>query len=236
MELIVEPVYAVPGMSMGRLYVIAGSDGLALVDASLSPRTPQRLEPQLLQEGYKLDDIRHILITHAHPDHLGGLAAFQRTANARTYVHHRDASVVRGEMPMVRPRRETLRGLSRLMSAMLAPPPATPARVDVELKGGQTLDEILPGLEVVETFGHSPGHVCFWWPEKRLLFGGDVVMHLPWGLALPFAAFSVDMQAAKRSVYRATDLNPDILCPGHGAPIIGGAGAALRAFAERMKI
>lgn len=236
MELIVEPIYAVPGMSVGRLYLIVGNDGLALVDTSLSPQTPQRLEAQLRRQGYKLEDIRHILITHAHPDHIGGLAAFQRAANARTYVHRRDAPVVRGEMPQVRPRPEELRGFARLMSAGPAMPLPTPARVDMELKGGHTLDEILPGLEVVETFGHSPGHVCFWWPEKRLLFGGDVVMRLPWGLALPFAAFTPDMQAARRSVYRVADLRPDILCPGHGAPIIGGAGAALRAFAERLQI
>lgn len=236
MNLIVEPVYAVPGMSPGRLYVIEVEDGLALVDTSLSPQTPQRLEPQLHQQGYKLDDIRYILLTHAHPDHYGGLAAFQRVTNTRTYVHRRDAPVVRGEMPMVRPRREDLSGIARLISAGPTMPPPTPARVDVEIKGGDILDAILPGLEVIETFGHSPGHVCFWWPEKRLLFGGDVVMHLPWGLSLPFAAYTADMQAAKRSVYRVADLQPDILCPGHGAPIMGGAGTKLRALAERLII
>ncbi|MBI5670493.1 MAG: MBL fold metallo-hydrolase [Chloroflexi bacterium] len=235
MLLIAESVYAVPGMSVGRIYVIAGRDGLALVDTSLSPQTPERLEPQLHRHGYTLDDIRHILITHAHPDHIGGLAAFQQRINARTAVHRRDAPIVRGEQPQPRPRPEDVRDLSRLMLYGPTMPPPIPARVDRELTGGDTLDEILPGLEVVETFGHSPGHVAFWWPDKRLLFAGDVVMHLPWTLALPIAAFTQDMAEEKRSVLKIADLNPDILCPGHGRPITGGAGAALRRLAQRLK-
>src|SRR5512145_2171326 len=165
MQPIVEAVYAVPGMSVGRIYIITGRDGLALVDTSLSPATPARLEPQLQQQGYTLTDIRHILITHAHPDHIGGLAAFQQRTNARTYVHRRDAPAVRGESPLVRPRREAVRGFAKLMSYGPTFAPPLPARVDVELKGGEKLDSILPGLEVVEMVGHSPGHVGFWWPE-----------------------------------------------------------------------
>lgn len=236
MQPITDCVYAVPGMSIGRIYIITGNDGLAVVDTSLSPQTPQRLQPQLRALAYDLGDIRHILITHAHPDHIGGLAAFQQVANPRTYIHRRDAPVVRGESPMVRPRREDLRGVFRLMSYTGGFAPPNPARVDVDLKEGDILDAILPGLQVVETFGHSPGHVAFWWPEKRLVFGGDVVMHMPWGLTLPIAAFTPDMAEAKRSVLKVAELNPDILCPGHGAPIVGGAGAKLRAFAARLKL
>lgn len=235
MRPLIESIYAVPGMSTGRIYVIVGHDGLTLIDTSLSPQTPRRLEPQLQKRSFQLDDIRHILITHAHPDHLGGLADFQRRTKARTCAHRRDAPVIRGEMTLVRPRREYLTGLARLMSYGPTMPPPAPARVDVELSGGQVLDEVLPGLQVIETPGHSPGHIAFWWPEKRLLFGGDVMMHLPWGLALPVAAFTPDMAEARRSVRKVADLDVDILCLGHGAPIVGGAAARIRAFAGSLR-
>ncbi|MCB9452252.1 MAG: MBL fold metallo-hydrolase [Anaerolineaceae bacterium] len=234
MEKITDHIYAVPGMSVGRIYIIAGSDGLTLIDTSLSPQTPQKLEPQLKMMGYQLSDIHHILITHAHPDHLGGLAAFQSLTNAHTGIHHRDAAVVRGAIAP-RPRPEQLRGFARLMASFPAMSPPPPARVDVEFKEGDKLDDILPGLEVVETFGHSPGHVSYWWSERRVLFCGDGVMRLPWGLALPIAAFTPDMAMAKQSVRKIAALNPDILCMGHGRPIIGGAGEKLQAFAAGLR-
>ncbi|MBZ0277517.1 MAG: MBL fold metallo-hydrolase [Anaerolineae bacterium] len=234
MKQLTDRIYAVPGMSPGRIYVIRGKDGLALVDTSMAANTPQRLEPQLKAAGYALNDIHDILITHAHPDHLGGLRAFQQVTNARTGIHHRDASVTRGEMAFVRPRPADVHGLSMPMAygPTMSPPP--PARVDVEFQERYALDEILPGLVVIETFGHSPGHVSYWWPEKRVLFCGDVVMHLPWGLMTPIAAFTPDMAEAKRSIRKIAELDVDILCPGHGNPIVGGAAAKLRAFADRL--
>jgi glyoxylase-like metal-dependent hydrolase (beta-lactamase superfamily II) len=235
MKQITENIYAVPGLSVGRIYVITGGDGLTVIDTSLPPQTPQKLEPQLQAAGYQLSDIRHILITHAHPDHTGGLVAFQRVTNASLEVHHRDAAVVRGETVMARPKSDQLRGLSRLVMLMPAMSPPPPARVDVEFHGGEKLDAILPGFEVVETFGHSPGHVSYWWPERRVLFCGDVVMHL-WGLSKPIATFTSDMDEAIRSIRKIADMDVDILCMGHGAPIVGGAAQKLRAFAAKLGV
>jgi glyoxylase-like metal-dependent hydrolase (beta-lactamase superfamily II) len=100
MQQITDHVYAVPGLLIGRIYVITGQDGVTVVDASYSPKTVETLATQLKELGVGLGDVKNILITHAHPDHIGGLVEMQRqTPNARTAVHFRDAPVVRGEMP-----------------------------------------------------------------------------------------------------------------------------------------
>src|SRR5690606_11159529 len=101
----------------------SGKDGLTVVDASTSPKTAEKLEPQLQELGFGLGDIRNILVTHAHPDHIGGLAELQRLTNAHTAIHRRDAPVVRGEMPMARPRPRDVAGAWRLLAYL----PLTPS-------------------------------------------------------------------------------------------------------------
>jgi glyoxylase-like metal-dependent hydrolase (beta-lactamase superfamily II) len=231
---IVERVYAVPGLSSGRVYVVEAAQGLALIDTSLDANTANKLEPQLQAKGWSLKDIQHILITHAHPDHVGGLATFQQRTNAHTIVHHRDAQATRTGS-IVRPDPSQLTGMTALMTRIMPsfPLPA-PARADQELQGGERLDAILPGLQVINTPGHSPGHSSFYWPDAKLLFAGDAVMHLPWGLVLPFAAFTVDMQQARQSVRALAQMDIQILLCGHGTPILREAQARLGMLVAKL--
>jgi glyoxylase-like metal-dependent hydrolase (beta-lactamase superfamily II) len=231
MKRIVERVYSVQRLGLGRLYVVEAADGLTIVDTSSRPDTPQRLMPQLRKLGFRIEDLKHILITHAHLDHVGSLAEFQRMTPARTYAQRREAMVIRGEQAVQYAAPADLRGVNRLLAVVPLPTYVPVARVDVELKGGETLDAVLPGLRVILTPGHTIGHICYYWPEKRLLFGGDVVLNLPWGLRLPYQPFSYSLVETRRSVRNIAEMELDVLCPGHGQPIVGGAGAKLRALA-----
>ena len=216
---IVTGVYGFTGLMAGRVYLIVDEDGLTVVDAGLG-FAPPMIVRQTEALGYQASDVKRILVTHAHPDHVGGLPGLQRLTGAEVIASEGEKPVVEGEMPVQRPARESLSGMARLMHIPGATVPGTP--VDRTVVDGDKLAEVFGGLEVVGTPGHSPGHVAFWQPEKRLLFCGDVIMNF-FGLTLPFAAFTPDMDENRRSVGRVAALEPAVLCFGHGPPLTQGA-------------
>lgn len=233
MKLITDTIYTVEGLRLGRVYVIVGSDGLTLIDTSL-PDSEKKIAAEIASIGHSIKDVRRILITHAHFDHIGSLAALQRLTQAKVYVHALDAAVTRGLQPQSRPDPRSLSPLSRVigrMSSSNAGPEG--AQVDYELQNAANLDEVLPGLTALHMPGHSPGHVVYWLPSRKLLFCGDVVLNML-GLRLPIAAFTPDMNAERRSLRKMAALSPTILCPGHGPPIIGNAARPLASFAARQ--
>lgn len=235
MRKIVDGIYTVQGLMVGRVYVIEATDGLTLVDTSL-PNSMPRIARQLEQHGRRLSEVKGILITHAHPDHIGSVGALQKATGAPVYAHPEDAPVVNGSGQIVLPRPEDLSRSGRIMLRLVRSLRVKEwAKVQREVREGNTLNEILPGLTVIELPGHSPGQIGFWWPEKRLLLGGDVLMRLG-GLRLPIAAATANMAEAKRSIRRIADMDIDILCLGHGAPLIGNASTAVRRFAESRGI
>lgn len=210
MQLLVPGVYAFTGLIMGRVYALESTAGLTLIDAGLGLAAGKVLK-QLRAGGHSPSDVKRILITHAHPDHVGGLTKLQAATSAQVVAH-----------PLDWPR------LIRQVSAL----PDTPA-VRCEVQDGETLPEVLNGLQVMLTPGHTPGHVSFWQPDRRLLFCGDVVMRLP-RLRLPFAAFTVDMGENKRSIKKLAELNAEVVCFGHGQPLLHDTAAQLRTFAAKL--
>jgi glyoxylase-like metal-dependent hydrolase (beta-lactamase superfamily II) len=218
------------GLMMGRSYLVVGDDGLTIIDASLAG-SAAKVARQLRRNGYEPRDVKTILVTHAHPDHVGGLPELKAMTGARVLVGERDREVAEGLAPMVRPPRSEMSHLARLMTVGGSFLKGTP--VDETLAVGDVVP-VGGGLQVLFTPGHSPGHVSFWQPEKRWLFCGDVMMNLR-GLGLPFAAFTADMDENRRSVARLAELEPELVLFGHGRALPNAAGA-IRAFARKVAV
>ena len=86
-----------------NVFLIKGNKGLMLIDAGVVG-IKNTLEQTLNRNGLALSDVSHILVTHAHVDHVGGLAELQEATRAEVWVHILDAPMVRGEQPVLLPR------------------------------------------------------------------------------------------------------------------------------------
>jgi len=217
-------------------YLIVNGDVLAVVDMMLGAADVDRLETELAAQGWTLEQVRHVLITHAHQDHIGGLAEFQRRSNARTYAHRIDAQVIRGEAERTFANPDELGWFHRIVYRGLSrSAPSALARVDVDLGDGDALNHIMDSLQVVHLPGHSHGQVGYYLANQNLLIGGDVMICLFGSLRMPFRVASPDWDAAKQSIRRVQALEIDILCLGHGKPVFK-ARSKIEGFVQRLAI
>ena len=229
-EEIVSGVYGISMMYVNAFLVIA-EDGLVLVDSGLAGRKDTILGA-VARASRQPADLKHILITHHHVDHIGSLADLKEATAASSYVHPADSPIVRGEQPQPGPNPDSLLGklAGPLLSRMSSTPPAT--AVDVEVADGDELP-LAGGIKAVHTPGHTPGHLSFLLPSRKLLFVGDAAANML-RLGLPLGMFTADRQQAKESVRKLAALEFDIACFGHGRVLKGEANLKFRRLAEKL--
>jgi glyoxylase-like metal-dependent hydrolase (beta-lactamase superfamily II) len=215
-------------------YLIQRQDHLTLVDTGLDASFVVAIEKELTALGKSWGDIRQIVLTHCHYDHINNLGAIQHKTSATTYAHRLDAPVIRGEQPVQYAKPVTLNFFERLILPSI-PTVFNTGRVDVDVNDGDNLDAILPGAQVVHLPGHSFGQMGIWLPQEKTLIGGDVMFGLPWGLSVPFKMVSPDWDAAKTSIKKVASMNIENLCLGHGTPVIGNAHHQVQKLAQRLR-
>ncbi|MGL4609783.1 MAG: MBL fold metallo-hydrolase [Trueperaceae bacterium] len=236
MKQIAENIYHI-NLQKANVYLFKGKQGLVLIDTSVVGSL-KMLKAQLKHNGFQLGDITHILITHAHIDHVGGLAEIQATTKAEVWVHELDAPFVRrGEAPPYAPA-SSLSFQDKLLGKLTGifvgeRQPAAP--VHREIKSGEVLSELWEGLNLLHLPGHSPGHSGFYFSNKRVLIGGDVMMHImPW-LSRPLATFTTNMRQADESIFQVAAMNVLTLAVGHGEPLIGNASQKIQKLVTKIE-
>jgi len=182
--------------------------------------------------GCRPGDLRAIAITHADFDHVGPLAALADESRVEILAHESEAPrLVSGQW-------RALPGAGRSIDPviLLAGPfywrwPARPVKITRPLRDR---DEIGDGWIAVHTPGHTPGHTAFYRPESRVLLAGDALGSVQNGqMRLPKRLYAEDWAAALRSVRKLADLEPDVICFGHGRELHQATGL-LHALAEAL--
>jgi glyoxylase-like metal-dependent hydrolase (beta-lactamase superfamily II) len=162
-------VYLLGGLSPSAAYSIETPEGLVLVDSGLQSDAGV-LKSELERLGLDWRRVRAVLITHAHLDHSGGAEHLRVAAGAKVYAGRGDAGVLKAGGP-----REAFFSAFSLHGGELHP-----TRVDVELKGGESIEFGDVRFRALATPGHTPGSICYLMERAglRALFTGDVISML----------------------------------------------------------
>jgi glyoxylase-like metal-dependent hydrolase (beta-lactamase superfamily II) len=215
-----------------NVYLVKLEAGYLLIDTGM--RTDACFDALVRAlEGLSVEwhDIRHILLTHIHPDHIGLASKLTALTGAPLDLHHADDELLahitdtslhndwEQEILIaagVSPEMRAQVGAS-MFDVQQSFERLTPNRL---LCGGETIPVSHGVLEVIWTPGHSPGHVCLYDRERRLLISGDHILeHIS-----PNIGWQPGRDALGEflsSLDRIAELDVDLILPSHGAPFKG---------------
>jgi glyoxylase-like metal-dependent hydrolase (beta-lactamase superfamily II) len=224
-------VHAVDCGGIVWAYLFVERDRVTLVDTGIAGSATLIFDA-LAALRRKAADIKLVVVTHYHKDHIGSLAAIVERTGAECVAHRLDAQVVRGERPEDPPRISDAERPFYEQALVRGGPAPAPARVDRLVDDGDVLD-CLDGTTVVHVPGHTPGSIALYAPRRRLLVTGDAVAAVNGSPIV--GVFNVDPRQARESAKKLAALDFDIACFGHGEPLLRDASAALRSLASQLR-
>jgi hydroxyacylglutathione hydrolase len=198
--------------SNANSYIVEEADGsLTLVDAGMQSNGKKILEYLTAKMMRKPSDVKTIVLTHCHVDHVRGAASLKAATGANVAVHEADADFVSGKARYPPPG-GAIGFMFRLMSPLFRTAPVEP---DLRLKENDRVGR----LTVVHTPGHTPGSISLYDKDDKVLFVGDAARFIKGRLQGPPSQFTWDMDQAKASIGRLSEFDFEVLLSGHGEPL-----------------
>ena len=196
---ICEDVYQIGGPYLSdpddcSVYLVRSEPQLVLIDCGAG-RSFEKLMENIRALGFQPEQLKTIIATHAHIDHIGALAEFKKEFGCQVVAHYRDAERI-----------ESGEGTGAEWYGL----PYTPCQVDIKLtQGEESLNLGKHIFKLLHVPGHTPGSlVCYLdIGGQRVLFGQDI--HGPYNLP------GSDPELARKSLQKLIELEADILCEGH---------------------
>ena len=217
MPRVTEGVYFIPGQDEfipdSHVYVIGkpSSRDLSLVDAGLMGKGGYKVQ-SILDMGIDLSDIKRIIMTHTHLDHIGCLGEIQKQIpEAELWVHPDEAAALEEGDERTVYGMDMFRGMCQMQYGLKDG--VFTFQVDRRPVEGETLEIGDMVWEVLHIPGHSAGSIALYDPANRVLIPGDTV-YADFAIGR-FDLHGADGRALKASLLRLAELDVDILLPGH---------------------
>lgn len=194
-----------------NMYLVSDDAGnILLIDPACSSLYEQQMLLRYIntlpfREGQGLGF--QILATHGHLDHLWGAAWVCEQWHTPVLMHEADIPMAKAMQAQY-----DLFGIG----GTPVPFPLEPLPLNPSIHHSAAEPRLIPSLKILSTPGHTPGSVCFYFPEDGVLFSGDTLFQMGYGRTdLPGG----DIQQLWRSLDLLLALPPEtVVYPGHGAP------------------
>lgn len=189
---VIDGIIFVPGVGFNSNIYIVGKKEIGIIDSGASSNYVSHVIDKMKE--FQLDEanVKKLILTHVHPDHTGGVRGMIDAFNPQIFMHTDDAIIF----------------LQKFADRMQV------------FTGGETLSIDDFSFQVIHTPGHSPGGICLYEPEKKVLFSGDTV----------FSHGSIgrtDLRGGNsrllvQSIEKLLKLDVEYLCPGHMSAVKNG--------------
>lgn len=201
-------------------YAVQTPNGVVLVDAGMDSTGADVLALLRTMRAPE-DSVRMILLTHWHNDHAAGASAIQRRSGCAVHYHMAEApwlsrtharGGLRGWLAKLIPEW----GICVLFIGLLGEAVPKDVAATEHVVDGQI---VAGDFEVMETPGHTRGHLSFYYRPEQALFAGDALAVIGSRVRFMARPVTMDLRLARRSMERCLARDIAILCPGHRTPL-----------------
>lgn len=204
---------------LSNSYIVHDDRGVTLVDAGMEPDGSDMIAG-LSHLGLTVEEVKWILLTHWHNDHSSGAEAI-RSLSGATVVYHANeeahfsrtaVSGVRGRIADALPEH----GPAAALKALVGQSPPRAVTMKEHASHGAIIDS---RFRVIETPGHTAGHVSYFYVPDRVLFAGDALAVTRGRLWFMSRFLTEDRGRARDSMLTCALTEADAICPGHRGPL-----------------
>jgi glyoxylase-like metal-dependent hydrolase (beta-lactamase superfamily II) len=220
---VADGVYRVPARA-ANAYLVEAPRGLVLVDSGL-PGSEKGILKAIAKLGKKPSDLKLVLLTHRHLDHIGSAAALKKQTGAKLASHPFEKPYAAGTLVIQAPNASSFYGkmvrklttLGYWTLKLFRVIKFQTAHVDLAADEESVLEAVGLDGSVLWTPGHTKGSVTLFLNQSSVAIVGDLLRARRGRLVEPLLMESIPQTQA--SVKRVLDLDPQIICPGHGKPL-----------------
>ncbi len=163
---ITDDLSVIENIGTANIFCIGSNKEYTLIDSGIFMKTKYLIQ-ELNKNNYKLQNLKSIILTHCHCDHIGGVKELLDNSNAKVIAHKNDVPYILQKAIIDGPYKGMMIEEQKTMKYLNCVVP----RVDIQLES----DSVVDNLQVINVPGHTPGSIALYEKDKKYMFFGDVI-------------------------------------------------------------